>query len=442
MQDTKQGPGSGRSLIWLSAAAVFLVATLYFFNLDRVDVDLPFVRLWSLRFMGLGLLCLCLGLGLKNVYLKTTLFSMVAVFAALGAGEAYLAWMNAKSLGLDADKAAVAPEFFDEVRDSLDLYAEQAANDPSGRGTAIQEAQASGVMVRDAAAARKIFAAQGRTVAPDAITTAMVNQKDPILGYRPVKRAAQVMAVKKSRSGIIYSVIYDLNSDGFRVTPQHPQADEAVVFMGCSLTFGEGLNDEDTYPYKVGELLGDKYQVFNFGVSGYGTHHVVAMIENGYLDEIAKKYKKMHVFYLTIPAHALRNAGKSSWDQDGPDYEMTPNGDVVYKGSFREVRRREGQSRNLLLDKLNEDKNIKALHMALIKKARNLLEAKYHTGLTVLEPFTNEEYLKPLSADHIPLLLLLPNPRPEDTIRGDGHPSAKATTVFADEIVKYIKAEK
>ncbi len=443
MQDRNLRPSPGRPLIWLSAAAIFFVATLYFFNLDRLDVGLPFVRLWSLRFLGLGLLSLCLGLGLRNVYLKTTLFSMVAVFAALGAAEAYLASMNAKDPGLNEEITAVAPEFSDEVQDSLDLYAEaEDADETLPQDTAFQEARNTGVMVRDATEARNIFAAQGRVVADDAITVPFSHRKDPLLGYTMVKRAAQIMAVKKARSRLIYSVLYNLTPEGFRVTPQHPQAEEAVVFMGCSLTFGEGLEDEDTYPYKVSELLGDRYQVFNLGVSGYGTHQVVAMIENGYLDKIAKKYKKIHVFYLSIPAHALRNAGRSPWFRDGPAYEMTPGGDVSYGGSFSEIKKDEGQSQNFLLEKLNEEKYLETLHLALIRKAAELLQTKYHTGLTVLEHNKDADYLEDLPADQIPLLLILPNPGPQYSIPGDGHPSAEATTIFADEIVKYIKAEK
>ncbi len=415
------------------------MAVIYLFYIDRVDWAPPFLRLWGLRFLGLTLASFCLGLAFRNAYLKAAMFSLLAVFAALGFGESYLAYMDAKTRGADSAKAVVAPEFAEEVLHSLDLYADETRPQADGGGVGIQEAQATGYMVRDLDEAKSIFSSQGITVARDAVTTAGANQPDLKLGYRPIKKAAQILAIKKSRSNLIYSAIYNLSPEGWRVTPQHPGATEAVVFLGCSLTFGEGLNDEDTFPWKTGELLGDRYQVFNFSDSGYGTHQIMAMIDNGYLDAIAAKYDKMHVFYLTIPAHALRNAGQSPWDQDGPAYRMTPDGAVEFKGTFREVRKLEGQSQNLLLAKLSEDKYVKDLHVALIRQADKVLREKYQTGLTVIEVFTDEKYLEPLESDQIDILKLLPNPLPEHTIRGDGHPSAKATTIIAEEIVEYIK---
>jgi hypothetical protein len=53
------------------------------------------------------------------------------------------------------------------------------------------------------------------------------------------------------------------------------------------------LRDEQSYPYLVGEALGDAYQTFNFGMSGYGTHQMLALIESGRLDDIFKRYEKV-----------------------------------------------------------------------------------------------------------------------------------------------------
>lgn len=46
------------------------------------------------------------------------------------------------------------------------------------------------------------------------------------------------------------------------------QAPIKVAFLGNSITQGPGRDNPDSYPLQVGALLGDAYQVKNFGVSG------------------------------------------------------------------------------------------------------------------------------------------------------------------------------
>lgn len=51
--------------------------------------------------------------------------------------------------------------------------------------------------------------------------------------------------------------------------PSAGDKDEIWIF-GCSFTHGWGLNDEDTYAWRLQEALPD-YEVVNFGANGYGT---------------------------------------------------------------------------------------------------------------------------------------------------------------------------
>jgi len=41
-----------------------------------------------------------------------------------------------------------------------------------------------------------------------------------------------------------------------------------IVFLGCSLTYGQGVDDKDTYPAKVQELSNNKWNCMNFGICG------------------------------------------------------------------------------------------------------------------------------------------------------------------------------
>jgi hypothetical protein len=41
-----------------------------------------------------------------------------------------------------------------------------------------------------------------------------------------------------------------------------------IIFLGCSITYGEGVENQDTYPSKVQQLSNNKWNCMNFGISG------------------------------------------------------------------------------------------------------------------------------------------------------------------------------
>ena len=41
-----------------------------------------------------------------------------------------------------------------------------------------------------------------------------------------------------------------------------------IVFLGCSLTYGEGVKNQDTYPSKVQQLSNNKWNCINLGICG------------------------------------------------------------------------------------------------------------------------------------------------------------------------------
>lgn len=69
---------------------------------------------------------------------------------------------------------------------------------------------------------------------------------------------------------------YSVNSDGLRDYERDVSEDSyKIVVLGDSLTYGSGVNLEEIYAKilekKLNELNEKKYEVFNLGVSGYGT---------------------------------------------------------------------------------------------------------------------------------------------------------------------------
>ncbi len=80
-------------------------------------------------------------------------------------------------------------------------------------------------------------------------------------------------------------VSYRINEHGFRGGPLSVDKQAGtfrVVCLGDSITFGEGVREEDTYPARLEKLLaasmpGRAVQVVNAGVQGYGTREEVAL---------------------------------------------------------------------------------------------------------------------------------------------------------------------
>ncbi len=155
-------------------------------------------------------------------------------------------------------------------------------------------------------------------------------KQDANLGHTliPNKNSARKLLFDKE---VVYDVTYTTDNKGYRITPTHENAKIAVLLMGGSFTFGQGLNDNETFAYKLAQNLGENYQVINYGVPAYGPHQMLANIEAGlpYLD----KYSHILTYYTYIKTHEVRAAGSKRAESNGPRY-ILENGQAIHKGSF------------------------------------------------------------------------------------------------------------
>jgi len=67
-----------------------------------------------------------------------------------------------------------------------------------------------------------------------------------------------------------YDVVYSIDPDGRRATPQAENASRSLHFFGNSFIFGQGVPDEDAALYRLGTKMEDRTRVLNYGVIGYG----------------------------------------------------------------------------------------------------------------------------------------------------------------------------
>jgi hypothetical protein len=129
----------------------------------------------------------------------------------------------------------------------------------------------------------------------------------------------------------IYKTAYTIGDDGFRVTPAVTPAATPVVslapavalpksqrvnMLGCSITFGEGVADDQTMAYHAQQSVpGITFK--NYGIHGYGMHHAVAILESNRDTSGAVN------LVVTAPWHAERSACVPSFALGSPRYRLS-----------------------------------------------------------------------------------------------------------------------
>jgi len=168
----------------------------------------------------------------------------------------------------------------------------------------------------------------------------LVSGESEPLGYRYKKNMKAIKSHKIATSGertkTVYNVTYNINEHGNRLNPGLSSRNSgagSVLFLGDSLTFGEGLQDDQTLAYYYSKVSG--IDSINAGMHGYGAHQALKMIsDSSIFNDRAEGKKIATIVYMPIMIHVNRSAGYSAWDPYGPCYEISDNNKLIYKGSF------------------------------------------------------------------------------------------------------------
>lgn len=156
----------------------------------------------------------------------------------------------------------------------------------------------------------------------------------PVIGWGP-ERPGRFHAVRTdARTGeTVYSVDYTIDPHLLRRT-ESCERGPAIVFFGCSVTFGEGLNDAETLPQFFADSLGRNKRVLNLGFGGYGPHQFLSEMQAGIFDPVIGDKPDLFVF-VTAAFHVTRTACKPFWVRHAPRY-VIENGEPVLKGACYE----------------------------------------------------------------------------------------------------------
>lgn len=257
------------------------------------------------------------------------------------------------------------------------------------------------------------------------------------------------------KDNVVYDVIYSIGTDGFRITPGKVALDGRkhlhINFFGCSFTFGEGLQDNQTLPY-FAQQDGKDIEVKSYGVSGYGVHQALAIMQSD------RKPTGEINFLLTAPWHADRSACIPSYAAGTPHYRLAPNGELVRDGfcGGNAITKRSALVASLktpLHYGGTQDQQI-ALYLAIIKQMQAISQARgqsFVIGFIKADQdffqgtnWSNEKIMDTLRQDGIKVIDMTLAPTSEQTPMMyflsplDKHPSMQANKARAELLLRTL----
>lgn len=277
-----------------------------------------------------------------------------------------------------------------------------------------------------------------------------------LLGYT-LKPGTRRQAGKYYGDEVVYEVTYTVDEKGLRVSPPAGEkCTESLLFFGCSYTYGEGVDDEETMPYRVGAMSDGRFAVYNFGVHGYGPQHMLTLLKFGKVKNAVSVTPGHAVYQCVYPSHVYRVAGLRSWVRTGPRYVLDRDGSARYTGSFPSFWRRAGGSwirwqlgksslaRRLLRYTRPLNRRDRRLFLAVVRQSKQLLEDSYPgIAFHVLLWDGPEDVIQSLSSmgcvvHSVNEILDASDVSKEDLVvhRLDTHPSAIAHDLLARYLVR------
>lgn len=93
--------------------------------------------------------------------------------------------------------------------------------------------------------------------------------------YAIFKPNTIVEAQRITKAGFnIYNVKYTIDAKSRRLTKTNSTAQKSIILLGCSLTFGTGVNDSETFPFYLSQLRPDS-NIYNLGIYSAGANDIL-----------------------------------------------------------------------------------------------------------------------------------------------------------------------
>jgi hypothetical protein len=252
----------------------------------------------------------------------------------------------------------------------------------------------------------------------------------------------------------LWDVHYSSDEFGRRTTTQVSESEpkQFAVFFGCSYLFGEGSNDDETIPSQF-SMAAPQFRSYNYGVPGYGTQQMLAIIESGKLKQEIKEEQGIGVYLYLPEVHESRVIGEmeivNSFGADFPYYYLDKEKHLQRNAQFSSGRKLTntiysvlGKSRTRQYFGLNFPRRQEAhyqLTAALIERSAKLFKEQFSNSDFYVAVFPNQlptplrltELTKTLSVKLIDLSAIFDSSSSLNQFVGDGHPTPVANRNFA-----------
>ena len=257
-----------------------------------------------------------------------------------------------------------------------------------------------------------------------------------------------------------YSFTVTHGTNALRIThpptpPGEPRKKE-IWLMGCSLTHGWSLNDEDTYPWLVQQQF-PEYEVVNCGIEGYGTLQTRLQFQElleqrGKPEIVVLAYGTFHDFrntFIRIRQKAiapLNRLGPMQQPyarfnrQGGLDYLMAP---VVYREwplmrysalvNFFEDRYDAWEARRARSEWISAELILRFAHYCREQGIQFVLAGISSDSGGMLE------FCRERGVEVVNISVVLAEPG-NTNLPHDNHPSAKANRVYAERLTDCLRA--
>jgi len=284
--------------------------------------------------------------------------------------------------------------------------------------------------------------------------TIHVKNKKTILGYQPLEGVQNHKLYKNNQ--LVFNKSYTILSNNYRLTPRinnNSKNKNVINFFGGSITFGWGLDDNETLPFFTQQYFSNS-QINNYAISGYGAHQVYTQIT-----ELKDLIGDVNIF-VTFKNHIPRSSCKRDFTLGTPRFILNKEGKITQKGFcgsinlgkfrlpdiiFKVLKKSEIK---ILIDKIYLrkflfDKESLDLYLVLIKEINlylNNQEKEFIVAYISHNEVIDVTIIDYFKANNINFIdLTLDRTDDENFIPNDGHPSKKANLKRAKIIGKFLK---
>lgn len=261
----------------------------------------------------------------------------------------------------------------------------------------------------------------------------------------------------------VYDINFTIDSNWKRVTPNFDSSrSKYALFFGCSIAFGEGLKDDQTFPYHFQQIT-NEYNSYNFAYPGYGANHMLARME---FQDLTKQVREKDgaAFYLFFDDHINRSIGSMNtfvgWLSNAPYYSIE-DGKLVRNKMFKNGRYWISKFYELVHQtsivnyfKLNFPLKLKPKHFELtaeiIKESKDKYKQQFGNDNFYVILYPSYDFLSMEDYNYFLSILDEKNIKyidlhtfikysPEHTLGGDPHPNGNTNKILVEELINRLK---